>query len=356
MQKTAEGGARSLAFEDFSPLGSLGKGGFGYVLSMESLKGPLTTRQPAVRLGNSRPLYALKVVKKGQSAGNDWHALHKERDLMNRLSVGSNNPSSSYTVQLYATFQNAYYAVFVMEQLACNLGDLLRQQRSLKDQHSKFYIGALYLAMEFLHSGGISHRDIKPENCVLTFGGRLKIIDFGLSTDFKDHSHSQTKFVGTPLYKSPEMMHRLQPSLLHGEDVWSFGVSAYEISAGSLPFLSYRDDVLAKAPRNAYRLDKDLRDLLLKRCLIVDRHKRIRSAEIRDHAYFRENYLDQLHSMTPPFRFSPESGLLRVSALQPEHKRVLLLPRNAETDSGFFKGFDSGVKVCTVKNTLVGVR
>jgi serine/threonine protein kinase len=39
--------------------------------------------------------------------------------------------------------------------------------------------------VEYLHENGIVHRDLKPENLLLDSSGNLKIVDFGLSNQYK---------------------------------------------------------------------------------------------------------------------------------------------------------------------------
>jgi len=46
---------------------------------------------------------------------------------------------------------------------------------------TKFYVGELTLAIEYLHSKDTIYRDLKPENILLGADGHIKICDFGLS-------------------------------------------------------------------------------------------------------------------------------------------------------------------------------
>ncbi|MGQ9576516.1 MAG: serine/threonine protein kinase [Thermoguttaceae bacterium] len=85
---------------------------------------------------------------------------------------------------------------------------------------------------------GIVHRDIKPENVMLTRSGEVKVADFGLARlqDQKD-AVEMTEVgitVGTPLYMSPEQVEG-RP-LDSRSDLYSFGVTCYQMLAGRPPF------------------------------------------------------------------------------------------------------------------------
>jgi serine/threonine protein kinase len=93
-------------------------------------------------------------------------------------------------------------------------------------------------ALQRAAESNIVHRDIKPENILLTRKGEVKVADFGLSRDLAgddDLSLTQTGVaMGTPLYMSPEQA-RGDP-LDSRSDIYSFGVTCYQMLAGEPPF------------------------------------------------------------------------------------------------------------------------
>ncbi|HEY0974308.1 MAG TPA: serine/threonine-protein kinase [Solimonas sp.] len=90
-------------------------------------------------------------------------------------------------------------------------------------------------ALDYAHGNGIVHRDIKPANMMLVEStGTLKLMDFGIAR-IADSSKTKTGMVlGTPSYMSPE---QLAGKKVDGRsDLFSLGVTLYQLLAGSLPF------------------------------------------------------------------------------------------------------------------------
>lgn len=90
-------------------------------------------------------------------------------------------------------------------------------------------------ALQYIHSRGFIHYDVKPRNIRLMHDGRVKLMDFGLIG--QPRGEGQLRLRGTPEYIAPELIRG--DSVDHRADLYSLGVSLYEIVTGSLP---YKDD------------------------------------------------------------------------------------------------------------------
>ena len=81
---------------------------------------------------------------------------------------------------------------------------------------------------------GLIHRDIKPENIMLTKDGTVKLTDLGLAISEQEW-HPDMEISGSPSYMSPEQF--TGEKIDTRSDVYSMGVSLYQMISGKLPFL-----------------------------------------------------------------------------------------------------------------------
>jgi len=89
-------------------------------------------------------------------------------------------------------------------------------------------------AIATVHKAGFVHRDICPRNFMLQPDGRLVLFDFGLSVPDKPAFLQPGNRIGTPSYMAPEVVRRLK--IDKRLDIFSFGVTAYELCTLELPW------------------------------------------------------------------------------------------------------------------------
>jgi serine/threonine-protein kinase len=92
----------------------------------------------------------------------------------------------------------------------------------------------LATALEHAHRHGVVHRDIKPQNMMLDDTGMLKVLDFGIARVPTLPSLTQSGFIGSPYYASPEQAMGEEVDIR--SDIYSSGIVLYELLSGNIPF------------------------------------------------------------------------------------------------------------------------
>ncbi|XP_055550777.1 cGMP-dependent protein kinase, isozyme 1 [Wyeomyia smithii] len=199
-------------------VGTLGVGGFGRV---ELVK---------LERNGTVQVYALKCMKKKHIIDTrQQEHVYSERKIMLAC-------QSPFICRLYRTYRDDKCVYMLLE--ACLGGEvwtILRDRSYFDDGTTKFIVGCVLKAFEFLHARGIVYRDLKPENLLLDSKGYVKLVDFGFAK-FIGYSSKTWTFCGTPEYVAPEIV--LNKGHDRSVDYWALGVLIHELLTGIPPFAS----------------------------------------------------------------------------------------------------------------------
>ena len=120
-------------------------------------------------------------------------------------------------------------------------GETLRQkltdQQQLQPAEAIRVTEGILDALAYSHRMGIVHRDIKPANVMITTGGHVKVMDFGIARAIADTAATMTQtqsVVGTAQYLSPEQAQG--QTVDERSDLYSTGCLLFELLAGRPPF------------------------------------------------------------------------------------------------------------------------
>ena len=176
------------------------------------------------------------------------------------------------------------------------LREVLLTEGRLLPQRALEVTGEVCAALDAAHAAGIVHRDIKPANVMLTRGGQVKVMDFGIARAVSDASSVLTQtaaVIGTAAYLSPEQARGEHVDVR--SDLYSTGCLLYELVTGAPPFTgdspvavayqhvredpqppsAYNEDLspeidavvlkaMAKNPANRYQSAQEMREDLLR--------------------------------------------------------------------------------------------
>ncbi|XP_077187569.1 serine/threonine-protein kinase STK11 isoform X4 [Paroedura picta] len=215
---------------------------------------------------------AVKILKKKKlrRIPNGEANVKKEIQLLRRL-------RHKNVIQLVDVLYNEekQKMYMVMEYCVCGMQEMLDSvpEKKFPIFQAHGYFCQLIDGLEYLHSQGIVHKDIKPGNLLLTTDGTLKISDLGVAEalhPFAEDDVCRTS-QGSPAFQPPEIANGLDTFSGFKVDIWSAGVTLYNITTGLYPF---EGDNIYKLFENIgkgdYTIPEDcgppLSDLLRGRC------------------------------------------------------------------------------------------
>jgi serine/threonine protein kinase len=199
----------------------LGQGGMGevFLARQESLDRLVAIKLLPPEFAKDK-VYVESFMKEARSAGKVTH-----ENIMGAVDVGES--------------KGRYY--FVMEYVQGEtVFRLIKQLKTVPEAKAMDIARQVARGLRHALQNGLIHRDIKPQNILITPEGQAKICDFGLATELKSHDavhgEDEENVHTTPAYASPEQC-RAEP-LDHRTDMYSLGVTLYEMISGRRPFVA----------------------------------------------------------------------------------------------------------------------
>ena len=158
----------------------------------------------------------------------------KERFFKEARAVG--RLSHPHIVQVYDMGEEGNLAYMTMDYARGNpLSDFIQPASLLPMATVYRIIMHVAEAVHYAHQQEIIHRDIKPSNIIFMESPfAVRVTDFGIAR-LADHSQTATgEILGSPLYMAPEQLRGETAS--QASDIFSLGVTFYQLLTGVLPF------------------------------------------------------------------------------------------------------------------------
>lgn len=215
----------------------IGEGGFGNVFkAVHPLIGKMVAIKVLHRRYSAQPEMVSRFIAEARAVNQIRH-----RNIIDIFAFGHLEDGRHY---------------YVMEYLeGLTLEDYIAQRGPVPLGEAIPILRRLARALDAAHAKGIAHRDLKPDNVYMVAdedGGYLpKLLDFGIAKLLSEDAPQKHKTrtgapIGTPQYMSPEQCRGR--GVDHRTDIYGFGIMAYRMLTGALPFdgEDYMDVLLAQ--------------------------------------------------------------------------------------------------------------
>ena len=148
-------------------------------------------------------------------------------------------------VRLYDVKETRTSLYIIMEYISGKeLFEYITNKGKLSEIEACKFYQQIISGIEYLGKIKVVHRDLKPENLLLDEKNNIKIVDFGLSNQYKKNELLTTA-CGSPCYAAPEMINGEKYNGLCA-DIWSSGIVLYAMLCGYLPFEEENNEKLYK--------------------------------------------------------------------------------------------------------------
>lgn len=199
---------------DYEVVARLGAGGLGVVYEVQHL---ISGRREA-----------MKILLPDQS-GTPEMVERFRREVQTLATLNHVN-----IAQLHTAFYYEKQLAMVMELVHGETLRDLRTRAAITLPHTLAYVAQVLDALAYAHRLGVVHRDIKPSNIMISEGGVVKLLDFGIAVTGLGSDLTRAGYLlGSLNYMSPEQISGSKAG--PRSDIYSVGVTLYELLTGELP-------------------------------------------------------------------------------------------------------------------------
>ena len=208
---------------------SIGKVIGNYKISQEIGHGGMGKVYKAIHLSLER-IVAIKMIHPKLLSNNEMVArFYSEAKIQAKL-----NHPNIVTVYDFFEFEDNHYIIMEFVE-GDSVSNIINHQGAFDVDYGTKIILQILEGMSYAHKKNVIHKDIKTSNFILT-STNVQITDFGIAQIVGDTELASEGggVIGTPKYMAPEMI--LGKKIDHRADIYSLGISFYELITGRVPF------------------------------------------------------------------------------------------------------------------------
>jgi len=194
-----------------------------------------------VNRGGQSEVYKAKDLKTGEfRAIKLIHCktkadLKRAKGLKKEYAILQSLKGSSHFPAVFSVDVETPYVYLVLEWIeGLNLSEYIKQNAPITFETWRWISKKIASVLLECHLAKLIHNDIKPGNIILTPTDEIRMIDFGISEKAGNYSADTDADKGTKRYAAPEKI--IRKELSAGSDIYSLGITLYELLTGRYPF------------------------------------------------------------------------------------------------------------------------
>lgn len=306
--------------------------------------------------------YLLKEFKGSGSFGEVWLALDQQTEVEVAVKIyvamdshGLSEFKKEFQVSFNLNHTNLLHANFLEvckeDQRAylvmpyCPQGSTSKMMGKMTEEQLWEFISDVSSGLAYLHGQNppIIHQDIKPDNILVARNGEYVITDFGISSQARStlrKSSMHLSSAGAVAYMGPERFSK-QYFAVKASDIWSLGVTIYELAVGDLPFCGMGGSMQkqgADIPDLPEEFSNEL-NMVMQSCLAKETWDRPTAEQLADYA----NQKKKGHSPQPTWALPEEYGEKATDMAKPTLQATVPLSKSTPSKA-MVKSTNKGVE------------